>query len=494
MRVLNFAAGAVTAALLGLVLVANWYLAPLGATAVADDAKPADPALAEAAPVSYSKQILPIFREHCQGCHQPAMAKGEYVMTRFDSLTKGGESGDAAIVPGKPDESNLLKLITPEAGKADMPKEKQPLTDSQIALIKKWITEGAKDDSLAAGKPAIDAEHPPKYETPPVITALDYSPDGKLLAVSGYHEVLLHDPAKLQADEQSLVRRLVGLSERIESVRFSPDGTKLAVTGGQPGRTGEVQIWNVADGKLDLSLPVTYDTVYGASWSPDGKLVAFGCADNTIRAIEASTGKQVLFNGAHSDWVLGTSFSTKGTHLITVSRDMTMKLIEVPTQRFVDNLTSITPGALKGGLGVVECHPTKDELLCAGSDGEPKLYKMDRDKARQIGDDFNLIRKYAALPGRVYAARFSRDGTRIAAGSSLDGKGEVQIYDTANAQVIAKNTEQGGGVYALAFSPDGKQVATGGFDGNIRLLDTTTGKEAAKATPVPIEATQAVTK
>jgi WD40 repeat protein len=177
-----------------------------------------------------------------------------------------------------------------------------------------------------------------------------------------------------------------------------------------------------------------------------------------------------------------------------VSRDMTMKLIEVPTQRFVDNLTSITPGALKGGLGVVECHPTKDELLCAGSDGEPKLYKMDRDKARQIGDDYNLIRKYAALPGRVYAARFSRDGTRVVAGSSLDGKGEVRIYDTANAQLVGKNTEQGGGVYALAFSPDGKIVAAGGFDGAVRLLDAANGKEAAKVVPVPIAAVQPVVK
>jgi mono/diheme cytochrome c family protein/DNA-binding beta-propeller fold protein YncE len=490
MKALNFAAGAVVAALW--ITAAFVGDAAFVADAAAEDAKPVDSAAA--APVSYAKQVLPIFREHCQGCHQPAMAKGEYVMTRFDALAKGGESGDAAIVAGKPDESHLLKLITPEGGKAEMPKDKPALAEPQIALIRRWIAEGAKDDSMSAGKPTIDAEHPPKYETPPVITALDYSPDGELLAVSGYHEVLLHDAAKLQAGEASLVRRLVGLSERIESVRFSPDGTKLAVTGGQPGRMGEVQIWNVADGKLDLSLPVTFDTVYGASWSPDGKAVAFGCADNTIRAIEAATGKQILFNLAHSDWVLGTAFSTKGTHLITVSRDMTMKLIEVPTQRFVDNLTSITPGALKGGLGVVECHPTKDELLCAGSDGEPKLYKMDRDKARQIGDDYNLIRKYAALPGRVYAARFSRDGTRVVAGSSLDGKGEVRIYDTANAQLVGKNTEQGGGVYALAFSPDGKIVAAGGFDGAVRLLDAANGKEAAKVVPVPIAAVQPVVK
>ena len=83
-------------------------------------------------------------------------------------------------------------------------------------------------------------DNPPVYTLPPVITSIDYSPDGKLLAVAGFHEVLLH-----KADGSGLKARLVGLSERIESVRFSPDGTRLAVTGGNPGRMGEVQVWNI---------------------------------------------------------------------------------------------------------------------------------------------------------------------------------------------------------------------------------------------------------
>ncbi|HND54724.1 MAG TPA: hypothetical protein PLV92_20070, partial [Pirellulaceae bacterium] len=61
-----------------------------------------------AAKVSYYSQIRPIFQANCNGCHQPAKAKGEYVMTTFDKLLKGGESGDAAIVPGQPDKSYLV--------------------------------------------------------------------------------------------------------------------------------------------------------------------------------------------------------------------------------------------------------------------------------------------------------------------------------------------------------------------------------------------------
>ena len=52
-------------------------------------------------------------------------------MTAFDKLLKGGESGAEAIVPGKPDESNLLDLITPDDGKAEMPKDKPPLADQR---------------------------------------------------------------------------------------------------------------------------------------------------------------------------------------------------------------------------------------------------------------------------------------------------------------------------------------------------------------------------
>src|SRR5207253_10331897 len=112
--------------------------------------------------------------------------------------------------------------------------------------------------------------------------------------------------------------------------------------------------------------------------------IAFGCADNTLRAIDAKNGKQVLYQGAHSDWVLGTVFSADASHLVSISRDRSMKLTEVATQRFIDNITSITPGALKGGLLTVARHPKKDELLIGGADGVPKIYQMYRNKKRVI--------------------------------------------------------------------------------------------------------------
>jgi Tol biopolymer transport system component len=366
-----------------------------------------------------------------------------------------------------------------------MPKDKPPLAESDIQRIRQWIAEGAVDDIPKSVQAAIDADHPPRYESAPVLTALDFSPDDSLLAVSGYHETLLYN-----ADGSELIARLVGQSERVESIAFSPDGKTLAVTGGSPGRLGELQVWDVASRKLKYSLAPTYDTLYGASWSTDGTKIAFGCADNTLRAVDAETGKQVLYQGAHNDWVLDTVFSLKGDYLISVSRDRSMKLVEVATQRFVDNITSITPGALKGGLDAVDRHPQKDELLIGGADGVPKVYQMLRTKKREIGDDYNLIKAYEAVPGRIYDVGFSADGSRFVVGSSSNGTGEVRIYETASGKLLHKLEGQRGAVYATSISKSGKVVASAGFDGLVRLNDAETGKLIKEFSPIPPGATQ----
>ena len=453
-----------------------------------------------AKPVSYYKEIRPILQQHCLGCHQPAKAGGGYVMALHSELFQPGNTGKPPIVKGKPNESLLVKQIVSQNGKPPaMPKDKEPLPDFQVKTIQRWIREGAADDTPASvTKVSFDEDHPPQYKLPPVITSLDYSKDGKYLAVAGYHEVLLH-----KADGSGLVARLVGASERIQSVAFSPDGATLAVTGGDPGRFGEIQLWDIAKKKLRLSLPMTFDTVNGASWSPDGSKLAFGCDDNTLRAIDVKTGSQVLYQGAHDDWVLATTFSLDGTFLVSVSRDRAMKLTEVATQRFIDNVTSITPGALKGGLATVALRPMKErrkvkrdletgggeqlynELLTAGADGTPRLYRMHRESKRVIGDDANKLREYEKMPGRVYSVCFNGDGNLFAAASSSDGTGEVRVYKTDGPKVCTF-AGQKGGVYTVRFSPDGKTVASAGFDGIVRLNDPLSGKLIKEFVPVPL--------
>src|SRR5262245_64832962 len=89
--------------------------------------------------VSFSRNVVPIFQANCQGCHQPAKAGGSYVMTSFEKLLAGGESGEAAVVPGKPDESHLIELITQQDGKAVMPRGRKPLASTEIEAIRRWI-------------------------------------------------------------------------------------------------------------------------------------------------------------------------------------------------------------------------------------------------------------------------------------------------------------------------------------------------------------------
>ncbi len=480
------------------------WIASIGAIAQAQT-PPAD-AIKETPPVakvSYAKAVEPLLRDKCQGCHQPAKPQGKYEMTSFARLVAGGESGAAAVVPGKPDESYLVEQISVHDGKAQMPKKGEPLSASEIALIRQWISEGAVDDRAANAGPLYSPERPPRYDQPPVVTSINFSPNGKWLAVSGFHEVLL-----IAASNWQLSKRLIGLSERIESVAFSADSTRLAVTGGSPGRMGEVQVWDVENAKLLLSHQITFDTIYGGAFSPDGKLIAFGCSDNTVRAIDAETGEQKLFSGAHEDWVRACVFTPDGTHLISGGRDMAVKLVEVATERFVDNITSITPGALRGGINSLARHPSRNEILVGGSDGIPKVYRVFRVTDRRIGDDSNLVRQFPAQPGRIFSVATSADGGLLAAASTLDGNSALRVYkynfdgtlpDNVKAvmaktsgernaderklldEYLAKDITQVAAVdlpkasiYTIAFHPSAPLIAAGSSDGRIRVINVTT--------------------
>jgi len=194
--------------------------------------------LAQAAekPVSYFHDLVPIFKRSCTGCHHPGKLKGELDLTTYESLLKGGKHGLTV-------DTNAFKasIILEEISGTEptMPKEGDPLSKDEVALIERWIRSGANNDTPANANSFKLAE-PPTYTAIPVVSALAYSPDGTILAVSGYHEVLLHS-----ADGSNLVARLFGESPRIESKVFSSDGATLAVAGSAPARFREIQIWGL---------------------------------------------------------------------------------------------------------------------------------------------------------------------------------------------------------------------------------------------------------
>ena len=156
---------------------------------------------AEDKPVSYYKDLVPVLKRSCTGCHHPGKLKGQLDLTTYESLKKGGKHG-TGFNAGDAKGSSIIEQIGGD--EPAMPEEGDKLTKDEVALFERWIAQGAKDDTPATAN-TFKLTEPPVYLAPPVLSALAYSPDGKLLAISGYHEVLLRS-----ADGSNLVARLLG--------------------------------------------------------------------------------------------------------------------------------------------------------------------------------------------------------------------------------------------------------------------------------------------
>jgi WD40 repeat protein len=454
----------------------------------------------KATPVSFYKEVRPILRKRCQGCHQPATQGGKLVVTNYAAFKAGGASG-VSFVPGRPQESILLKYITGDP--PPMPKNQKPLAAAEVELIRRWIAEGAKNDTPEIKDP-IDAEHPPVYTTPPVISALAYSPDGSKIAVSGFREILVH-----KSDGSGLVARLVGHSKRIESVAYSPDGKYLAAVGGDPAEFGEVQFWSTETNKLVNSVQIAYDSLFGCSFSPDGKHLAFGGADNAVRIVSVPDGKVELKFDNHSDWIFATAWTLdvaqygnagkpgelanrvgvfeKEPHILSTGRDKAIKLIVAKTGHFVDDINTFT-----SGYHCMQRHPKADQVLVGGDDGVPRRYQVFRTKPRTMNqEDHNLLKEYEHQPGQVNAVAFNPDGTRFAVGGE---GGEVRLYDTESGSRTATIKVGENVVFLLAFRPDGQELAVGGLDGTVRIYDPSNGTLKKEFVPVPLAARAGATR
>lgn len=97
----------------------------------------------------YADLIQPILKSKCESCHRSGKAKGELVVSSFESLLKGGENGPV-IIPANPGKSELIRRVTLYPDHEDfMPAEgKKPLTEEEILLITWWIEKGKADPKL----------------------------------------------------------------------------------------------------------------------------------------------------------------------------------------------------------------------------------------------------------------------------------------------------------------------------------------------------------
>jgi mono/diheme cytochrome c family protein len=99
-------------------------------------------------PVEFTRDIKPLLERSCVACHSGPRAKGGFRMSNRDSLLKGGNRGEAVIVPGEPGSSPLLRLVQDQVEDLEMPplakREKFPaLSKEEIEKLNGWISQGA---------------------------------------------------------------------------------------------------------------------------------------------------------------------------------------------------------------------------------------------------------------------------------------------------------------------------------------------------------------
>jgi WD40 repeat protein len=414
-------------------------------------------------PVSFLKDVAPILVQNCIACHNPRKSESKYTMTTFAQLAKGGVKGKGVtLVPGDPDASLLVELCLPD-GEPRMPYKQEPLSKDKLALLERWVKEGAKydgeaqtEDWPAALRKATPINVPDVYPATVPITALAFSPDGAEVVASGFHEL-----TTWKAADGTPVRRLRGMAERIHEIAYSPDGKWMATASGDPGQFGSVQLW-IAEpdggGKLSRDLLETTDSAFAVAFSPDGKKLAAAGADRAVRVWEVATGKELALIEDHADWIFDLAWSPDGKRLATASRDKTSKVFDVEKKESI--------ATFPGHAETVYCvayAPDGKSVVTGGADNQIRVWNPDEDakQARVVG----------GFGAAVFRLTFAPDGkTLIACGADKT----VRTFES----FAPKHTLSGHNdwVYSIALAPDGKSVASGSWDGEVRLWNLADGK------------------
>jgi hypothetical protein len=406
--------------------------------------------------VSFSKQVAPIFNKRCLACHNAQTAKGRYNMDSYLGIVKGGEQGDT-VIPKDADGSNLVALL--EDG--SMPKDADPLTKDEIALVKQWIANGARldvgvkaDAQLATIIPKLPQPPAPEaYRLPIPVTALAWNADGSLLASSGYHEIILWNGADGQ-----LVRRIGNVAERTYDLEFSANGALLAVAAGTPGQMGEVKLFNPADGTLVKDLMTTNDSVFAVAFSPDGKRLATCSADRSIRVFNLESYAQELLIEDHADWVMDIAWSPDGAKLASASRDKTSKLFDAKTGESIVTF----PGHNEVVYGV-SFAPDGNQVLTSGRDNRIRAWNP---------ADAKQIREISGIGGEVYRVVVTADGRVFSCSSDK----QAREHAVADGKAVRQFQGHNDWIYSLSFNPATKKLATGSWDGEIRLWNADDAK------------------
>jgi WD40 repeat protein len=388
---------------------------------------------------------------------------------------KAGASTLASVTPGDPDDSELVRLVSSEDEAERMPKEGDPLLPEEVELVKRWVAEGAAFDgdqqatlaSIIPKQPHPAA--PEAYHRTIAVTALAFRPDGQELAVGGYHEITIWNPATGE-----LVRRIGSVDQRTYGLAYNSDGTLLAAASGTPGISGEVKLFDPSQGTVVNDLATLSDVAFDVEFNPAGTKLAACSADRSIRIFDVASGAQERLIEDHADWVMGVAWNHDGTRLASASRDKTSKLFDGATG---DSLATY-PGHGEAVYAAAFSADGKQVLTGGGNKTIHVWNPADGNKIAEIGGYGGDIYKVLVRAGMIF---------------SCSGDKTLRQHNEGDRAQVRSFEGHADWIYSLSHNEPTRRLATGSFDGEVRIWNIDDGAtvvafKAAPGLPAPAAA------